>query len=37
MALLLKGRSAEGLVDINAALDRNPNNQAAQLGRGWRC
>jgi tetratricopeptide (TPR) repeat protein len=31
---VLKGRSAEGLVDINAVLDRNPNNQAAQLGRG---
>ena len=34
LALLLKGRSAEGLVDINGALDKNPNNQAAQLGRG---
>ena len=31
---MLKGRSAEGLVDINSALDKNPNNQAAQLGRG---
>jgi tetratricopeptide (TPR) repeat protein len=31
---LLKGRGAEGLLDINSALDKNPNNQAALIGRG---
>ena len=34
LALLLKGSNAEGLVDIKNVLDRNPNNQLAQVGQG---
>ena len=34
LVLLLKGNSAEGLVDVKNALDRNPNNQVAELGQG---
>jgi len=30
----MKGNNAEGLVDIRNALDRNPNNQMAELGQG---
>ena len=34
LVLLLKGNNAEGLVDVKNALDRNPNNQVAELGQG---
>jgi tetratricopeptide (TPR) repeat protein len=34
LTLLFKGNSAEGLVDIKNALDRNPNNPTAELGQG---
>ena len=30
----MKGNNAEGLLDIKNALDRNPNNQLAQVGQG---
>lgn len=30
----MKGNNAEGLLDVKNALDRNPNNQLAQVGQG---
>jgi tetratricopeptide (TPR) repeat protein len=34
LTLLLKGNTAEGTIDIKTALDRNPNNQLAEVGQG---
>jgi tetratricopeptide (TPR) repeat protein len=31
---LLKGSNEEGMIDIKSALDRNPNNQIAEVGQG---